>query len=159
MGMKRIVLHWSAGGYNVSAIDKEHYHFIVAGDGSVVKGDHKPEDNLSISDGIYAAHTRGANSGAIGVAMACMMDAAGPGKLGKYPITKAQFDGMIALVKKLAKQYGIPVTRSTILSHAEVQGTLGIQQRGKIDIAFGIPGRPDLKTARDCGDYIRNLLV
>lgn len=156
--MKRLILHWTAGSHNVSAIDAEHYHRIVAGDGTIVKGDHPIEDNLSTSDGIYAAHTRGCNAGAIGVAMAGMMGAEGPGKLGKYPLTKVQFDACIALVRKLVKQYRIPVTLSTVLSHAEVQTTLGIKQNGKIDISFGIPGKPELKTARACGDYIRSLV-
>ena len=156
--MKRIVIHWSAGSNKVSSIDKEHYHFIVDGEGNVVKGDHKPEDNLSVADGVYAAHTKGANAGAIGVAVAAMLDAKGPGQLGPYPIKKAQFDAMIGLVKKLIKQYKIPVTNTTVLTHAEVQKNLGIKQNGKIDISFGIPGKPDLTTATACGDYIRSLL-
>ena len=156
--MKRVILHWSAGSHNVSDIDREHYHRVVAGDGTIVKGDHSIEDNLATSDGIYAAHTRGCNAGAIGVAMAGMMGAEGPGKLGKYPLTKVQFDACIELVRKLVKQYRIPVTLSTVLSHAEVQTTLGIKQNGKIDISFGIPGKPELKTARACGDYIRSLI-
>lgn len=158
MSMKRVILHWSAGSHQVSEIDREHYHRIVAGDGTIVKGDFPIEDNLSTSDGIYAAHTRGCNAGSIGVAMAGMMGAEGPGKLGKYPLTKVQFDACIELVKKLVKQYEIAVTASTVLSHAEVQTTLGIRQNGKIDISFGIPGKPELKTARACGDYIRSLL-
>ena len=156
--MKRVILHWTAGSHNVSDIDREHYHRVVAGDGTIVKGDHPIEDNLSTSDGIYAAHTRGCNAGAIGVAMAGMMGAEGPGKLGKYPLTKVQFDACIELVRKLVKQYRIPVTLSTVLSHAEVQTTLGIKQNGKIDISFGIPGKLELKTARACGDYIRSLV-
>lgn len=156
--MKRIILHWSAGSHTPSSIDKEHYHFIVAGDGKIVKGDHKVEDNISTSDGLYAAHTRGLNGGSIGVAMAGMLGAEGPGKLGKYPLTKVQFDACIDLVKKLARQYKIPVTATTVLSHAEVQTTLGIKQNGKVDIAFGIPGKPELRTARACGDFIRSLV-
>ena len=158
MSMKRIILHWSAGTHTVSFIDKEHYHRVVDGNGVVHKGDHPIEDNLSTSDGIYAAHTRGCNAGAIGVAMAGMMGAEGPGRLGKYPLTKVQFDACMELVRKLAKQYRIPVTLSTVLSHAEVQTALGIKQNGKIDISFGIPGKPELKTSRACGDYIRSLL-
>lgn len=158
MGFSRIILHWSAGAHKASEIDREHYHFIVEGDGRVVKGDHAPEDNLSISDGIYAAHTRGANAGAIGVAVAAMFGADGPGKPGKYPIRKVQWDAFIALIAKLVRVYGIPVTPSTVLSHAEVQTTLGIVQRGKIDISFGVPGRPDLKTAKAVGDYVRSLV-
>jgi N-acetyl-anhydromuramyl-L-alanine amidase AmpD len=157
--MKRIVIHWTAGSNKVSPIDKEHYHYIVDGDGNVVAGDHKVEDNLSTADGIYAAHTRGANAGAIGVSMAGMMDAQGPGKLGKYPLKKAQWDACMALVQTLAKKHKIPVSRSTILTHAEVEKTLGIKQRGKIDIAFGVPGKPELDTATKVGDYIRSLVA
>lgn len=157
--MKRIIIHWSAGTYTVSHIDKEHYHFIVDQYGKVHKGDHSVQDNESISDGIYAAHTRGANAGAIGVAVAAMADAKGPGALGKYPITKLQFDGLIKEVKRLRTAYKIGVSRSTILTHAEVEATLGIKQNGKIDIAFGIPGQPGLRTARACGDYIRSLVT
>lgn len=156
--MKRIIIHWSAGTYTVSAVDKEHYHFIIDKDGGVHRGDHTPEDNLSTADGIYAAHTRGANAGAIGVAVAAMADAKGPNDLGKYPITRPQFDKLIQEVIRLRKKYNIPVSRTTILSHAEVQKTLGIQQRGKIDISFGVPGHPELKTAAAVGDYIRSLV-
>lgn len=153
--MKRLILHWTAGSNKASTVDLEHYHYIVNGDGSVVKGDHKVEDNLSTSDGIYAAHTKGCNGGAIGVAMAGMMGAEGPGKLGKFPLTKVQWDACMALVKKLLKQYKIAVTPTTVLSHAEVQNNLGIKQNGKIDISFGVPGKPELKTAKACGDLIR----
>lgn len=157
--MARLIVHWTAGSHNVDPVSKEHYHFIVAGDGTVVRGDHRVEDNLATSDGIYAAHTRGCNAGSIGVAMAGMMGAEGPGKLGKFPLTKVQWDACMALIKKLTKQYGIPVTRNTVLSHAEVQTNLGIRQNGKIDISFGVPGKPELKTARACGDFIRQSLL
>jgi N-acetyl-anhydromuramyl-L-alanine amidase AmpD len=153
--MKRIILHWTAGTHKPSEVDKEHYHFIIDGEGRLVKGDYVPEDNISVSDGIYAAHTRGANGGAIGIAMAGMMDAEGPGKLGKYPLKQKQWDATMWFVKKIAKQYGIPVTPTTILTHAEVEQTLGIKQKGKIDISFGVPGKPELKTAKTVGNYIR----
>jgi N-acetyl-anhydromuramyl-L-alanine amidase AmpD len=157
--MKRLILHWTAGSNKASSVDLEHYHFIVNGDGSVVKGDHKIEDNLSTADGVYAAHTKGCNGGAIGVAMAGMLGAEGPGKLGKFPLTKAQWDACMSLVKKLTNQYKIPITKTTVLSHAEVQNNLGVKQNGKIDISFGVPGKPELKTARACGDYIRQSLL
>jgi N-acetyl-anhydromuramyl-L-alanine amidase AmpD len=156
--MKRIIIHWTAGSHKASSVDKEHYHMIVNGDGTVVNGDHKIEDNLSTADGVYAAHTKGANTGAIGVAMAGMLGAEGPDKLGSYPLTNLQWDACMALVKRLAAKYNIPVTPSTILSHAEVHSILGIKQNGKIDISFGVPGKPELKTARACGNYIRSLV-
>ena len=158
MTMKRIILHWSAGGYTVSDVDREHYHFIVDGKGVVVPGDHRVEDNLSTSDGIYAAHTRGANAGAIGIAVAAMMGAKGPKSVGRYPITAAQWTGFMGLLQTLKDKYGIPVTPQTVLSHAEVQQTLGIRQNGKIDISFGVPGKPELQTAMAVGNYVRGLL-
>lgn len=156
--MKRLIIHWTAGSHTPSSVDREHYHFIVAGNGAVVKGDHRVDDNLSTADGVYAAHTKGCNGGAIGVAMAGMLGAEGPTKLGKYPLTKIQWDACMALVKKLCKEYKIPITPSTVLSHAEVQATLGIKQNGKIDISFGVPGKPNLRTAKACGDFIRETI-
>lgn len=50
--MKRIILHWSAGSNVVSAIDRDHYHFIIGG-----------------------AHTLNCNTGSIDVALAGMADA------------------------------------------------------------------------------------
>ena len=73
--MKRIVCHWTAGQNKVSELDKEHYHFIVDGNGNVVAGDHTPEDNELTTDDDYAAHTRNCNTGAIGVAVAGMAGA------------------------------------------------------------------------------------
>lgn len=153
--MKRVVAHWSAGGHKVSAIDKEHYHIIYGGDGEPVRGDHEISDNVSTGDGDYAAHTRGCNSGSIGVSLACMAGAVeSPFNPGKYPMTKKQWDAMIEGIAQLCKFYGIPVTPKTVLSHAEVQGTLGIAQRGKWDftrLAFDL----EVKGAKACGDKMR----
>ena len=156
--MKRIILHWTGGTRKANETDKEHYHFLVEGDGKVVPGDCKPEDNINVNDHKYAAHTRGANKDALGVAIAAMFRAEGPRALGRHSITQVQWDAFIALLRQLVRQYKIPVTRQTVLSHAEVQATLGIEQRGKVEISFGVPGRPDLKTARAVGDHVRGLL-
>jgi N-acetyl-anhydromuramyl-L-alanine amidase AmpD len=139
--MKRIILHWSAGGHTATATDKRHYHFIVEGSGKIVTGDHPPQANAHIAnpkDGsTYAAHTAGTNTGSIGVAVAAMRGAVErPFNAGPSPITPAQVDALVALVARLCKQHGIPVTRQTVLTHAEVQPTLGIKQRGKWDITW-----------------------
>lgn len=154
-GLKRIICHWTAGTHNVSALDRSHYHYIVAGDGSIVPGIRKPEDNISTVDGAYAAHCLNANTGSIGVAFAAMAGATErPFATGAYPITPAQTVAMWNLCARLAKQYGIPITRQTVLSHAEVQPTLGIPQRGKWDISWlpgmAAPGDPVL-----IGDMMR----
>lgn len=140
MSLKRIIVHWTAGGNRASSLDKEHYHWIVEGDGTVVPGQFKAEANIRPVKGAYAAHTLNCNTGSIGVSMAGMLGAVErPFNAGKAPLTAVQVQAMAALVARLCKQYGIPVTRETVLSHAEVQPTLRIQQRGKWDVAW-LPG-------------------
>jgi len=39
-GLKRLVLHWSAGTHNVSALDRSHYHFTVAHGNGVLRFGH-----------------------------------------------------------------------------------------------------------------------
>lgn len=132
--MSRIICHWTAGSYSVSDIDKEHYHFIGDGNGVVHRGDHSVADNENTKDGDYAAHTLGCNTGSIGVSLACMLNAVeSPFKPGPYPMKRDQWDLLIRMLAQLCEHYQIPVNRRTVLSHAEVQGTLGIQQRGKWD--------------------------
>lgn len=153
--MRAIVAHWSAGGHKVSAVDREHYHFIVGGDGVVVKGDNDIADNVSTADNDYAAHTRGFNTGVIGVSMACMLNAKeSPFDPGPYPMLKLQWDTLMGVIAELAVFYKISPLPNSILSHAEVQGTLGIKQNGKWDftrLAFD----PSVKGAKACGDKMR----
>lgn len=156
--MQRIIMHWSAGTHTVSNLDREHYHFIVDGAGKVHTGKHTPEDNLRTGDGRYAAHTRGCNTGSIGVAVAAMAGAVErPFNAGKFPITPAQVTALVKLVRDLAGKYGIPITRETVLSHAEVERTLKIKQRGKIDITW-LPGMLQPGDPIQVGDHIRGLI-
>lgn len=153
--MTRVVAHWSAGGYKASELDKEHYHIIVEGSGMVVRGDHEIADNVNVSDDDYAAHTRGCNTGAIGVSLACMAGAIeSPFNAGKFPMTELQWYRAMEVIAHLAEFYKIPVTDKTILSHAEVQPNLGIKQAGKWDftrLAFA----PGIIGAKACGDKMR----
>jgi N-acetyl-anhydromuramyl-L-alanine amidase AmpD len=156
MLLKRIVMHWTAGGPSASGLDREHYHFIVQQDGAVVKGKWAPEDNISTGDGKYAAHTLNCNTGAIGVSLCGMAGAIErPFAAGSAPLRQSQVAVMCSLVAKLCRQYGIPVTRQTVLSHAEVQPTLGIQQRGKWDIAW-LPGMDKPGDPVAVGDRLRH---
>jgi N-acetylmuramoyl-L-alanine amidase len=157
--VKRIIIHWTAGTHNVSKIDREHYHFIIAGDGTVANGNKPPEANLSTKDGEYAAHTLGCNTGSIGVSLAAMAGAIQrPFSAGQYPITRTQLDALAGLVSALCQKYGIPVTRETVLTHAEVQPTLGIKQRGKWDIAW-LPGDAGVSDPVLVGDHIRAVVA
>lgn len=156
--MKRVIMHWTAGTYNVSALDKEHYHFIVSGDGVVVPGKWPVSANENPVKGKYAAHTLNCNTGSIGISMACMAGAEENKTNGKYPMTDVQFEAMCERVATLCFNYHIPITPKTVLSHAEVQTNLGIKQRGKWDFTV-LPFKPKLKGAKVCGDYARERVL
>lgn len=153
--MKRVICHWTAGTYEATEFDRKFYHFLIDGNGLVVKGKYRPEDNLSVADGVYAAHTAGTNKDSIGVSICSMAGAIEkPFKAGKYPLKKSQWDVMIKLVAQLCKQYKIPVTPQTVLTHAEVQKTLGHPQKQKWDISR-LPFDPKTVGATAVGDLLR----
>lgn len=138
--MRRIIIHWTAGAHTPSNLDKQHYHKIIDGAGKVHDGRFPISANANPVKGNYAAHTLNCNTGSIGVAVAAMAGAQErPFRSGTHPITDAQVKALAVLCASLAKQYGIPITPETILTHAEVQPTLKIKQRGKWDIAW-LPG-------------------
>lgn len=62
------------------------------------------------------------------------------------------------LVAALCCRYSIPVTRETVLSHAEVQPTLKVAQKGKWDIAW-IPGMAAPGDPVAVGDELRRRIV
>lgn len=152
--MQRIIWHWSAGGHKANATDKKAYHIIIEDGGRIVRGDHAISDNESTSTA-YAAHTRGLNTGSIGVALAGMRGAKErPFDPGPSPITEAQIEVLIDQTASLCRQYNIPVTRETVLSHAEVEPTLGVKQRNKWDIMW-LPGMPATADPVEIGDRLR----
>lgn len=154
--VQRVILHWTAGGHRATEFDRKHYHILIEADGRSVRG--VPSIALNTmpkAKAGYAAHTLNCNTGSIGVSMCAMMGAVErPFKPGPYPLTKAQWDAASGVVAELCRRYGIAVTPRTVLSHAEVQANLGIQQRGKWDIAK-LPFAPDFDTPRECGDRFR----
>ena len=157
--MKRIIIHWTAGGHKPSNLDKGHYHFLIDGDGKVHAGTFPVEANRKPVKGKYAAHTLNCNTGSIGVAVCAMAGAVErPFDAGRAPITPAQVKALAALLRDLCAQYKIPVTRETVLSHAEVQPTLGIKQRGKWDIAW-LPGMKAPGNPVAVGDKIRAMVA
>lgn len=157
--MKRIIMHWTGGGHRATDLDRSHYHFIIEGDGNIVEGIHRPEANAGpLKSGRYAAHTLNGNTGSIGVAVAAMLGAQErPFRAGRYPITKAQLEALAMLCASLCRTYKIEVTRQTVLTHAEVQPTLGIAQRGKWDIAW-LPGMDKPGDPVAVGDRLRDLV-
>ncbi|MDH2326020.1 N-acetylmuramoyl-L-alanine amidase [Cereibacter sp. SYSU M97828] len=154
--MERIIIHWTAGAHRASVEDRKHYHFIIEGNGIVVKGDHPVIANAgTLQSGKYAAHTLNCNTGSIGVAVAAMAGAEErPFRAGAYPIFPTQLDALAVLCADLCRRYEIPVTRHTVLTHAEVQPTLGIKQRGKWDITW-LPGMSSAGDPIKVGDDLR----
>ena len=86
------------------------YHFLFDKNGKEYKGKYKPEDNLNCTDGIYAKHCGGGNTGCIGVSCCGMYGFNLQNKKTKYPLTQKQVETMCAKVAKLCTAYGIPVT-------------------------------------------------
>ena len=160
MTIKRIHWHWTAGGASVTDHERDSYNFLVQVDGTVIEGMHPPEAQLPpLRTGAYAAHTLNANSNAIGIAMDAMAGAIErPFNLGSLPLTEVQVEATMKLTAQLARRYDLRVKRDTMLSHAEVQPTLGIKQNGKWDIAW-IPGMDKPGDPVAVGDVLRNKVI
>lgn len=157
-GLHRVHMHWTAGAYGDIAMERKAYNVIVLEDGHALMGDHAPEANVSTSDGSYAAHTRAANSGAIGISVDAMGGAKErPFHPGKYPMTWPQIERMALEVANMCKTYDIPVSRWSTLTHAEIEPTLGIKQRWKWDITW-LPDMDAPGDAIEVGDRIREMI-
>jgi N-acetyl-anhydromuramyl-L-alanine amidase AmpD len=131
--MKRIILHWTAGAHRASALDVEHYHILIQGDGTLVRGTHPIDANASAS-GPRASHTLNCNTQSIGVAVCCMSGAReSPFDAGPFPMTERQWAVLAQVAAELCERYAIPVTSETVLAHGEVQANLHIKQKGKWD--------------------------
>jgi hypothetical protein len=157
--MKRIHVHWTAGGHRANSTDLNAYHILIEGDGNVVRANKSIAANAPGSGMSPASHTKNANTRAIGVSMCAMREAReSPFFGGSHPLTRTQWDVMIKVVAILAKKYNIPVTRQTVLTHAEVQPTLGIIQNNKWDINR-LPFTNDFVGHYPIGDEMRRLVA
>lgn len=153
--MQRIIVHWTAGGHKATEFDKGHYHILIEGDGTVVRGKPTIDLNQSPVRKDYAGHTLNCNSGSIGVSLCCMAGAReSPFDAGQAPMTRAQWDRLPHVLAELCERYSIPPSPKTLLSHAEVENNLGIKQRGKWDIAR-LAFDPSIVGAKACGDVFR----
>ena len=150
--MERVIIHWTAGGYHASDTDKEHYHILVEGpptNYALVRGDHSIEANLSTADGSYAAHVKNMNTGSIGITACCMAEAEQGGDSGPYPLTEAQWAKLAQATAELILAYDIPLTRTTVMQHGEVEKNYGVAQDGKWDITV-LPWAPELPATDVC---------
>ena len=151
--MKRIILHWTVGAYTPNEHEKECYHYLIDWEGNIHEGKYKPEDNENCSDGRYAAHTGGGNTGSIGVALCGMMGYKNPQNVGAYPLTSKQVEAGFKLCATLIKKYNLQL--SNVITHYEF-GKLHPESAsaGKIDITY-LPSYPDIKAA-EMGGFIRS---
>ena len=153
--MKRIIIHWSAGGYYPTDFEKEHYHFLVDKDGLIHNGKFKPEDNEICKIDKYAAHTGGGNTGSIGVAICAMAGFKNKTSVGNYPILKKQFESAMDFCASLCEKYNIPITVQNVMTHYE----FGVKNpkttsAGKIDIIY-LPPYPWV-SKDEVGSFIRS---
>ena len=153
--MKKIIIHWTAGGYQPNNTDLQHYHYLINGDGLIVKGKYKPEDNENCNDGRYAQHCGGGNTGAIGVAFCGMAGFNGKPESTKYPLKRIQIEVGFELVAKLCKKYNIPINKASVLTHYEFgKSHPKTTSAGKIDIIYLHPY--PVFSRNEVGDLIRN---
>lgn len=151
--MDKIIIHWTSGGWFPNATDKEHYHFLIDKNGKTINGKYKVEDNENCTDGKYAAHCGGGNTGAIGVAMCGMFGFKNSKNVGSYPLTKVQCEACFKLVAQLCKKYLINL--NNVLTHYEFGlSHPNTSSKGKIDIIY-LPVYPEIKQ-NEIGVFIRN---
>jgi len=145
--LDKIIIHDTVGTYTPNGCDLLAYHYLIDGNGNVIQGKFRPEDNISCKDGKYAQHCGGGNTGAIGVSICACRDP-------KFPIKQVQFESLCKWIATLCKVYDIPCTSPTVMTHRE----FGLSHpktssAGKIDIDH-LEFRPELKPD-DIGRFIR----
>jgi N-acetyl-anhydromuramyl-L-alanine amidase AmpD len=154
-----VILHWTGGANRPNARDRRSYHVLVDGDGELVRGVASIAANgVGSTLRPRASHTLDCNTGWVGVSLCGMLAAREfPFDAGLQPINRTQWVAAAEAVASLCARYRIAVTRETVLSHAEVQGTLGIRQRQKWDITR-LPWDSSTVGALACGDAFRALV-
>ena len=161
--VRRVVLHWTAGAYAVSAIDRDHYHVILGPDRTAendvkaVRGVWTPRDNEFCRAGRYAPHTRGLNSHSFGLAVACMAGAEEGGPYGRYPLTHVLWERQAQAAAEVCFAYELDVNPRSVLQHWEVTKTYGIVQRGKWDCGE-LPFDTD-RTPQEVADAFRRKVL
>lgn len=160
--MNRIIWHHTGGSHAPNTTDDlPAYHFVIAGDGRVHRGVHPVSANAGrLRRGAYAPHTLGLNAGSIGIALASMggSDWSQPFAAQWFP-TPAQVDSMLNLTADMCQEYQIPVNGRHVLSHAEVEQTLGVEQRNKWDFDYDPRRRRKARNPVSIGDGLRKELL
>jgi hypothetical protein len=148
-GLTRVHGHWTGGWHKANSSDKRAYHRLIEGDGTVLR---------MADPWLPRSHTLNANGGAVGVSMCCMVGAVErPFSWGSAPMTTKQLHAMAEEVARLCIAFDIPVSRWSVLTHAEVQPAFGIKQKWKWDINI-LPGMERPGDPIEVGDRIRDII-
>lgn len=139
--LRYVYLHWTAGDY-ATTFAAYHYCIALAANGrAIVAATHDPRDNMrdvrADPQRPYAAHTRGRNSFALGIAICAMRDAT-PAHFGNFPITEPLLERCCAFVARACAFYAIPVAPDRVRTHAEAaveDGYFGSGEDERWDIA------------------------
>ncbi|MDO5621900.1 MAG: N-acetylmuramoyl-L-alanine amidase [Paracoccus sp. (in: a-proteobacteria)] len=149
-GITRVHWHWTAGSHNPANLTMLPYHAVIFGDGTV---------RWLAAPAALRSHTLNANGGAIGLALCGMAGARErPFAWGSAPITPAQVSALARETARLCREYDVPVSRWSTLSHAEVQPSLAVRQRQKWDISV-LPGMAGPGDPVSVGDRLRVMVA
>lgn len=158
-GLHRIHWHWTAGAYGPIRMELRAYNAVIDSDGNIYDGLFRPEAQARYQIGKAASHTLNANTGAIGIAVDAMAGAKqNPFEWGTAPITHSQIEALVDQSAAWGAAYDIPVSKYSMLTHAEVQPTLGIRQRWKWDITV-LPGMSAPGDPVQVGNRLRDMVT
>lgn len=160
-GVRGVVWHWTAGAHGIIELERYHYNWLFDRVGNVFDGNHTVQDQVNYDwrAGVGASHTKSMNTGWLGLSVDAMAGAKeSPLNWGSNPLTWEGIDAMLEWTMDLCEEYDIPVSPWTTLSHAEVQGNLGIRQRWKWDYKV-LPGDTRARDPRVIGDILRDRMV
>jgi hypothetical protein len=161
-GVRGVTWHWTVGANGIIEMEKEAYNFLTDTKGNIYDGNHTIASQVMYDwrKGIGASHTKGMNTGWIGISQDAMVGAkqTNPITWGSLPITWEGIDAMLKLTMDICEEYMIPVSPWTTLSHAEVEPTLGVKQRGKWDYTV-LPGDKVSRDPREVGDELRKRML
>lgn len=160
-GVRGVVWHWTAGANGLIELERNSYNFLTDTKGNLYDGNHTIAEQVaySVSGNVGASHTRGMNTGWIGISQDAMGGANGwPMNWGSNPITWEGIDAMLEKTMEICQEYKIPPSKWTTLSHAEVQPTLGVQQKNKWDYMV-LPGDTGPRDPVIVGDILRKRML
>lgn len=157
-GLSRIHWHWTGGADGVIPVEFRSYNGLVSRDGNRHGGQFPIEAQSNYAVGKAASHTLNANSTAIGLSCDAMAGAIErPFEQGSAPLTWVQLKALLKWSVELGAVHDIPISPFSMLSHAEIQPTLGIKQRWKWDITW----LPDMERPGDAvmvGNRLREMM-